>query len=86
MVDEDVRSVLKRSNYMTPEHFLLINAILTLPKTSLKKKYQRRIAAINTVTAYCDVKKGIFCRRGRFDRLIEGKILRIIEIEKSTLF
>ena len=39
MVDKDMRNTLKRSNYITPEYLFLINAILTLPKTSLEKKY-----------------------------------------------
>jgi hypothetical protein len=38
------------------------------------------------MTAYCGVKKGIFCRRGRSGRSVENKILRVIEIEKSALF
>jgi hypothetical protein len=39
VVDEDVRNALERSDYMTLEHLLLIDAILTLPETSLKKEY-----------------------------------------------
>ncbi len=58
IVNEKMRSVLKRSNYIIPKQFLLIDAILTLPKTSLEKEYQRRIIIINIVTAYCGVKKG----------------------------
>jgi hypothetical protein len=39
MVDKDVRNVLERSDYMTLKHLFLINAILTLSKTSLKKEH-----------------------------------------------
>jgi hypothetical protein len=42
VVDEDVRSALERSDYMSPEQLLLIDAILTLPETSLEKECQRR--------------------------------------------
>jgi hypothetical protein len=38
MVDEKMRNALKRSDYITPEQFILVNAILTLPETSMKKK------------------------------------------------
>jgi hypothetical protein len=63
----------------------LIDAILTLPKTSLKKKYQRKIAAINTVTAYCDIEKGISCRRGRSGRP-GGKISKMVMAEEPAQF
>jgi Protein of unknown function (DUF3435) len=43
---------------MTPEQLLLIDAILTLPKTLLEKELQRRIVAIHAVTAYCSVEEG----------------------------
>jgi alcohol dehydrogenase YqhD (iron-dependent ADH family) len=43
--DEDTRSALERSDQMTPEQLLLIDAILTLPETSSEKELQRRIAA-----------------------------------------
>jgi len=38
VVDEDTREALERSDQMTPEQLLLIDAILTLPKTSLEKE------------------------------------------------
>ena len=52
VVNEDTRDVLERLGQVPPEHLCLIDAILTLPKTSLEKEYRRRIAAINAVTAY----------------------------------
>jgi hypothetical protein len=58
VVDEEVRSVLKRSKDITPEHLILIDAIMTLPETSIEKELQRRIAGINAVTAYCGVEEG----------------------------
>jgi hypothetical protein len=58
VVDEDTRGALERLEQITPEQLLLIDAILTLPKTTFEKEYQRRIAVINTVTTYCGVEEG----------------------------
>ena len=58
VVDEDTRGALEQSDEMTRKQLLLINAILTLPETTFEKECQRRIAAINTVTAYCGVEEG----------------------------
>jgi len=65
VVDEEVRSAFEKSDYMTPEQFILIDAILTLPETSPEKEIQRRIVAINAVTAYCGVEEGRSLRRNR---------------------
>ncbi|PQE05390.1 C2H2 finger domain-containing protein [Rutstroemia sp. NJR-2017a BBW] len=64
VVDEDTRGALERSGQMTPEQLLLIDAILTLPETTLEREYQRRIAAINAITAYCGVEEGTPYRHG----------------------
>jgi hypothetical protein len=64
-VDEDVRGALERSEHMTPEQLLLIDAILTLPETTPERECQRRITAINAVTAYCGVEEGTAFRRSR---------------------
>ena len=53
---------------MTPEQLLLIDAVLTLPETSLERECQRRITAINAVTAYCSVEEGVTFRRSRAGR------------------
>jgi hypothetical protein len=42
---------------MTPEHLVLIDAIITLPESSLDKEMQRRIAAINAVIVYCGIEE-----------------------------
>jgi hypothetical protein len=52
VVDEDVRGALEGSQNMTAEQLLLIDAIMTLPETSLDKEMQRRMTVINAVTAY----------------------------------
>jgi hypothetical protein len=68
VVDEDTRSALERSDQITPEQLLLIDAVLTLPETSPEKELQRRIVAIHAVTAYCSVEEGrshLHIRRGR---------------------
>ena len=68
VVDEDVRGALERSDHMTPKQLLLIDAVLTLPKTSLERECQRRITVINAVMAYCSVKEGVTFRRSRASR------------------
>jgi hypothetical protein len=68
VVDEDMQDALERLDQVTLEHLLLIDAILTLPETSLENKNRRRIAAVNAITAYCGVEEGpASCRiqRGR---------------------
>lgn len=57
---------------MTLEQLLLIDAILTLPKTTLEMECQRRITAINAVTAYYGVEEGIPYRRGARGRPAKG--------------
>jgi Protein of unknown function (DUF3435) len=67
---------------MTPEQLLLIDAILTLPETTLEKECQRRIAAINAVTAYCGVEKGTPYRRGPRGRPAKGDALPVAKTTK----
>jgi hypothetical protein len=43
---------------MPPQQMLIIDAILTLPGTTLEAEYQRRIHAINAVTAFCGMEDG----------------------------
>lgn len=38
VVDEDTQGVLERLDLLTPEHLLIIDAILTLPETSLENE------------------------------------------------
>ncbi|EDN07509.1 predicted protein [Histoplasma mississippiense (nom. inval.)] len=63
VVDEDVRSALERSGYMTPEQMIMIDAVLTLPPKTPEAELQRRITAIHTVSAYCGAEEGPLCRR-----------------------
>lgn len=58
VVDEEVIEALQRNGYMTPQHMMLIDTILTIPGTTVEAEYQRRIAAINAVVAFCDVEEG----------------------------
>jgi len=44
---------------MTPHHIILFNTILTIPGTTVDAEYQRQIAAINAVVAFCDVEEGV---------------------------
>jgi len=72
VVDEDTWGALEQSDHMTPEQLHLIDAILTLPETTFEKECQRRIAAINAVTAYCGVEEGTPYRRGPRGRPAKG--------------
>ncbi len=63
VVDEDMRDALERSDQVMPEHLLLIDAILTLPETSLENENRQRITAVNAITAYCGVEEGPASRR-----------------------
>lgn len=58
MVNEEVRSVLERTEYMTPEMMAVIDALLTLPGDSWDAEQQRRIKAINAVISCCGVQEG----------------------------
>ncbi|GFF59263.1 LOW QUALITY PROTEIN: hypothetical protein IFM46972_11333 [Aspergillus udagawae] len=54
---------LERTGYMTPQHMILIDTILTMPGSAVEKEYRRRIAGINAVTAFCDVEEGSHTRQ-----------------------
>lgn len=85
LIDEEVQSALKRSDYMTPERLILIDAILTLLDTSAEKECQRRIAAINAVMAYCGMKEGTSYRHGQPDRFREDDVSTVIKVEEPAL-
>lgn len=76
VVNEDTREALERSDQMTPEHLCLIDAILTLPETSIENEYQRRIAAINAITAYCSVEEGSASPCAQHGRPLKPLILK----------
>ncbi|KKZ66102.1 hypothetical protein EMCG_08141 [[Emmonsia] crescens] len=63
VIDEDVQSELVRSEYMSPERMIMIDAILTLPPETPEAELQRRITAIHGVSGYCGVEEGPLCRR-----------------------
>ena len=63
LVDEEVMGALERTGYMTPQHMILIDTVLTMPGSTVEKECQRRIAAINAVIAFCDVEEGSPTRR-----------------------
>jgi hypothetical protein len=51
---EQIRAIRKHN----AEHLLLIDAIITLPKTLIERELQRRTTAINAITVYYGVKEG----------------------------
>ena len=84
VVDEDARVALEQSEQMTPEQLLLIDAILTLPETTFEKECQRRIAAINAVTAYCGVEEGQPSCRGPRGRRVKAPLAsQAVELAQS---
>ncbi|KAJ5820533.1 hypothetical protein N7474_006124 [Penicillium riverlandense] len=58
VVDEEVIGALQRTGYMATQHMTLIDAVLTMPGTTVEKEYKRRIAAINAVVAVCYAEEG----------------------------
>ncbi|KAL4758475.1 uncharacterized protein BDW70DRAFT_141802 [Aspergillus foveolatus] len=68
LLDSEVKGALERTGYMTPQHMILIDTILTAPGSTVEKEYQRRIAAINAVIAFCDVEEGSPVRRPNASR------------------
>jgi hypothetical protein len=85
MVNEDTQNALERLDQVTLEHLLLINAILTLPKTSLENENQRRIAAVNAITAYCDIEKGPASRRIQQGRPVKDDSPPVLKPEEPDV-
>ncbi len=63
LVDAKVMGALERKGFMPPQQMLMIDAILSLPGTTMEAEYKRRIQAINAVTAFCGVEEGRPTRR-----------------------
>ncbi|OJD10589.1 hypothetical protein ACJ73_09749 [Blastomyces percursus] len=53
IVDEAVKGVLERTEYMNPEMMILIDSLLTLPGDSWDTEQHRRLKAINAITSFC---------------------------------
>jgi hypothetical protein len=85
VVDEETRDALERSDQLTPEHLILIDAILTLPETSVENETRRRIKAITAVTAYCSVEEGPPLRRTQCKRLVKDEIPLIIQTKQADV-
>jgi hypothetical protein len=62
-LDDEVKGALEQTGYMTPQHMILIDNVLSIPGSTIEKEYQRRIAAIKAVVAFCDVEEGSPTRR-----------------------
>jgi hypothetical protein len=58
MVDTKVMGALEHTEFVTPEFMLVIDTMLTMPGATVEAEYQRRINAINAVTAFCGVEEG----------------------------
>lgn len=58
LVDAKVMGALEQRGFMPPQQMLMIDTILSLLGTTLEAEYERRIQAINAVTAFCGVEEG----------------------------
>jgi hypothetical protein len=58
LVDTKVLGALENARPSSPEFIRVIDTILTMPGATIETKYQRRIDAINAVTAFCGVEEG----------------------------
>lgn len=58
MVDTKVMGALQHTPYVTPEFTTVIDTMLTMPGVTVEAERQRRIKAINAVTAFCGVEEG----------------------------
>lgn len=58
LVDTKVLGALQNANSSSPEFMRVIDTILTMPGATVEAEYQRRIDAINAVTAFCGVEEG----------------------------
>jgi hypothetical protein len=63
LVDTKVMDALEQRGSMPPQQKLMIDAILTVPGTTLEAEQQRRVNAINAVIAFCGVEEGRPTRR-----------------------
>jgi hypothetical protein len=58
LVDTKVMGALKHKGSMSSQHLMVVDTTLTMPGATLEAEYQRRIDAINAMTAFCSVEEG----------------------------
>ncbi|KAL4923019.1 DUF3435 domain-containing protein [Aspergillus undulatus] len=58
LVDTKVMDALEHKGFMPPQHLMMIDAMLTMPGATIEAELQRRIKAINAMTAFCPVEEG----------------------------
>jgi hypothetical protein len=58
LVDTKVMDALEHKGSMPPQHLLMIDVMLSMPGATLEAELQRRINAINAMTAFCPVEEG----------------------------
>jgi hypothetical protein len=82
VVDQDTLGTLERLDRLTPEHLLLIDAILTLPETSFEHESRRRITALNAITAHYGVEEGPAPRQIQRGRQVKDDSPLVIKTEE----
>lgn len=58
VIDEGVVGALQQSEYMTREHMVLIDTILTLLGPTIEAEYHCWITAINAIVSFCNMEEG----------------------------
>jgi hypothetical protein len=58
LVDTKVIDTLEHKSFMSPQHLMVIDTILTVPGATFEAESQRRINAINAMTTFCAVEEG----------------------------
>ena len=62
IVNEKMIRILQQTDYMTPQHMILIDTVLIMPDVTIEAECQRQIAVINAVIAFCNMKKSALLR------------------------
>ncbi|GIJ89518.1 hypothetical protein Asppvi_008460 [Aspergillus pseudoviridinutans] len=58
LVDTKVMGALEHKASLSSQHLMVVDTILTMPGATLEAEYQRRIDAINAMTAFCSAEEG----------------------------
>ncbi|OJD26938.1 hypothetical protein ACJ73_01660 [Blastomyces percursus] len=58
LVDTKVMETLEHKSFMSPEHLIMVDAVLSMPGATIEAEYQRRINAINAMAAFCRMEEG----------------------------
>lgn len=86
VVDEKAIGDLQCTGYITPQHMMLIDTILTIPGTTVEAETQCRIDAINAIVAFCDVEDGAPLRSFQSRKRAAAETMAPTQIKKREGF